>query len=57
MRIAHYDASLSSKLRHIQRQLEEWADKADTGRLSPRDAERMRFEAKALTDLMSNKEL
>lgn len=51
------DNQLHSKLRQVARELLEWAERGDKGKIGQRDTDRMRFEASELEKLISNKEL
>jgi hypothetical protein len=51
------DQQLHSKLRQIASELKEWANRAEKGKLTTRDSERMKFESAELEKLISNKEL
>ena len=57
MEMGHYDSKLGSKLRQIQRELKEWAEKAKKNKLRLADIERMELESELLRQLISNKEL
>ena len=57
MKISHYDKELSNKLRQIQKELLDWANKAERGKLQKKDIERMKCESNLLQKLIANKEL